>query len=211
MTNHSDLNWLSTSACGLIGPFAFPFQSTFQRRREGLHTCRSNAHQHLEPLYGQAFFIEAVVPPMKHIRHASLEIVEAVWELFFFSGAEDCSILHAIGANAVWELTRPITPELCPREGTRMHLERVRIRFARRYSEWQMLALKNGRFFPPPRQMELTVNSFGGVQLLLRWSAGYALGDKVWVSQMVADVSSGEPVLARHSRRICEWRLGSDL
>lgn len=206
MTNRSDLDWLGTSNCGLVGPYAFPFQWTFERRRARLHVCRSNAHQHPETLHGQAFLIEAVVPPMKHIRHAALEIVGAVWQLFFFSGAQDHSILDAIGSNAVWELTRPITPELCPREGTRMHLERVRIRFALRYIDWQKLALKNGRFFPPPVQMELTVDTVGSVQLLLRWSAGYAPGDKAWISQIVADVSSGEALLPRQTRRICEWR-----
>ena len=206
MTVRSDLDWLGTADCGLIGPNAFAFQNTFARRRDGRRSCRNTAHHHLQLMLGQALFVEAVDLPMRRIRHAAFELVETVWELFFFSSASDPSILCAAGINANWDLLRLITPQLCPRDGTRLLLERVRHRFARRYSAWQRLALKNGRFFPPPNRLELTVNTGGSVQLLMSWSAGFSPDNKVWVTQRVADVSSGEPVLQRHARRVTEWR-----
>ena len=201
-----DLDWLGTPSCGLIGPHAFPFQWTFQRRRAGHISGRGTVYLHLPLMQGRPLYVEGVTIPIRRIRHAALELVDAVWHLFFVSGAYDPSILASLGTGADWDLLQPILPQQCGREGSRLFLERARRRFINRYAGWQVQAEQNGRFFPPPMVWNLTVHSQGNVQVLLGWSEGFSPSNKVWVTQRIADVSSGESVLYQHAHRVTEWR-----
>jgi hypothetical protein len=126
---------------------------------------------------GQALFVEAVTPPIKRIRHAALELVDAV----SCSGVIDSSIHSSLGTGAHWDLLAPILPQQCPHEAIRSLLARVRAHFVHRYAGWQALALRNGRFFPPPMRWELTMDTQGCVQVLLGWSPGFLPDDQVLV------------------------------
>ena len=196
------LAWLGSPNCGLVGPCSFPFQWTFQRSRGGRHSTRQTAHHHFPQMKGQAIFVEAVTPPLRHIRHAALELVDAAWNLFFVSGAFDPSILSSLGSGAHWGMLQPILPQQCPRAGTRLLLERIRTRFANKYADWQALALRNGRFFPAPVRWELTVDTQGSVQVLLGWSTGFLPADQNMVIQRIAVVTPNAPVPPHQARKV---------
>lgn len=204
---HSDtdaLAWMGNSNGGLVGPHAFPFQWTFERRRGQRHTTRHTAHVQFPKMKNQALFVEAVTPPLKQIRHAAIELVDNVWDLVFFAGAHDPSILTALGAGAQWNLLQPISEEQCPREGTRMLIAWVRKRFANRVAEWQATALCNGRYFPPPNRWELSVDYQGCVQLLMGWSAGYLPSDRVLLMKRFAVITPGQSILPRQAQKTSE-------
>jgi hypothetical protein len=199
------LTWLGNPNCGLVGPYAFPFQWTFQRRYDRRHKTRRSAHLQFPLMKGHPLFIEAVAPPLKQIHHAAMELVDKVWDLVFFAGAHDPSILSALGVGAQWNLLQLIRPEQCPREGTRMLIEWVRKRFANRFAEWQATALRNGRYFPPPNRWELSVDSQGCVQLLMGWSAGFLPSDRVLAIRRVAEFTPGQSMLSRQACKVLEY------
>jgi hypothetical protein len=203
------LAWLSTPRCGLVGPHAFTFQWTFQRRRDGRHSTRETAHHHYPQMKGQALFVEAAAPPIKRIRHAALELVDSVWELIFVSGAIDPSILISLGTSAHWDLHSPLLQQQWPREGSRMVITRARTQFASRYAGWQTLALRNGRFFPPPVRWELAVDVRGCVQILLGWSPDFLPDDQVFIVKRAVDVTSCTFVVPHQARKITEFREAS--
>lgn len=62
---------------GLIGPFAFPFEWTFQRSRSGRKSSRKPFHR-LPSIKGMPLFIEAVPPPVKQLREMLRELGAAV-------------------------------------------------------------------------------------------------------------------------------------
>lgn len=203
------LAWLSNPCCGLVGPHAFTFQWTFQRRHDGRHSTRETAHHHFPQMKGQALFVESVTPPIKRIRHAALELVDSVWELIFVSGAMDPSIHSSLGVSAHWDLRSPILEQQCPRQGSRMVLAWARTQFANRYASWQALALRNGGFFPPPMRWELAVDVRGCVQVLLSWSSGFLPDNQTFIVKRVADVTSGTFVLPHQAHKVTEFREAS--
>jgi hypothetical protein len=142
---------------------------------------------------------------MKRIRHATLELVDAIWNLFFCDGALDVTILASVGAGAQWDMLHPLLPQHCAREGTGMLLNRIRVRFVRRYASWQRLAVRNGRFFPAPIRWEVTLNTQGSVQVVLGWAAGFTPGDQVLVVRRVAEVFPGQVSLAHQAPTVIQW------
>lgn len=214
----SDLPFaLGSARSGLIGPYAFAPNWSFQRQKALNKSARHRAH-HLwaqagERVHGVPLYIEAVTPPLKRLRHLVDELARVVWihqclDIGFealrglFPGAAGEACIDFAASSAITAY---------PREGTRWFLGGKRRWFGWWYAELQRRALASGRYFPPPTVLRARTTASGLVRMELGYAHGFLPDDRRYVLTLPLDGKGGhtwllapdEPLPARPGMR--EW------
>lgn len=177
---------LGSPICGLVGPYAFPFQWTFQRNRGGRKSSRKAMHR-LTGVKGMPLFIEAVPPPFKHLRNMLQELGEDVCS-YQYQIDEDIFALFG-GETAlndadevILDFTQALTARSCPRYGTWKKFNEQRDRFYKHFAKLQRRAVANGRYFPPPTILCARIHRTNGVRMEMGFSEGFLPGNKLLVT-----------------------------
>ncbi len=176
---------LGASTCGLVGPFAFPFQWTFQRNRGGRKSSRKAMHR-LTGVKGMPLFIEAVPPPLKRLRNMLQELGEVVLSLHYEVDEDFFTLFGGEAAlndadEVILDFTQALTARACPRYGTWKKFNEQRDRFYKHYAELQRRAVANGRYFPPPTILRARNHRTNGVRMEMGFSEGFLPGNKLLV------------------------------
>lgn len=171
---------IGSATTGLVGPYAFPFQWTFQRRTEHQYTSRRRARHLTQSAPAEPFYIEAVTPPLNVLRdlatalvktvhiHAMLNIGFSALQRMFPGQHDDIAIDFAD------------TPSIaaCPRDGTRGLLQKWQTWFQMRYAKLQHRALANGRYFPPPTIMRVHLARDERMHIVMAFAHGFLPEDR---------------------------------
>lgn len=177
---------LGAPTCGLVGPFAFPLQWTFQRNQGGRKSSRKSMHR-LTGVKGKPLFIEAVPPPIKQLRSLLREFAERVSRheaeigVEFFSLFSNPSATPVDAEEIVLDLTQVLEARACPRYGTWKLINDQRGRFYKHFAELQQRAIANGRYFPLPTILRVRVHLTLGVRMEMGFSEGFLPGNKLFV------------------------------
>lgn len=175
---------LGTPTCGLVGPFAFPFQWTFQRNRGGRKSSRRAMHR-LTDIKGVPLFIEAAPPPIKQLKSMLRELCEHVCVHHYDIGEELFSSFEAVSTvivqpeEIILDLTQLLEEPACRRYGTWKLINEQRSWFNKLFAELQQRAIANGRYFPPPNILRVRIHRTNGVRIEIGFSEGFFPGNKL--------------------------------
>lgn len=183
-SDHDSVEILGSPTCGLVGPFAFPFQWTFQRNRGGRKSSRKSMHR-LTGIKGMPLFIEAAPPPVKCLKnmlqefgaHVSSHLCE-IDEDFFTLFAAYSTVL-ADADEVILDFTQAFKARACRRYGTWKLFNQQRSWFYKLFLELQRRAIANGRYFPPPTILRARVHRTNGVRIEIGFSGGFLPGNKL--------------------------------
>jgi hypothetical protein len=177
---------LGSPTCGLVGPFAFPFQWTSQRDQGGRKSSRKAMHR-LTGINGAPLFIEAAPPPIKQLKnmlrefgtHVCLHQYEIGEELFFLFVETSTVLVEPV--EIILDLTQILEKRACPRYDTWKLINDQRRWFYKLFSESQQRAIANGRYFPPPNILRVRIHRANGVRIEIGFSEGFFPGNKLLV------------------------------
>jgi hypothetical protein len=180
---------LGAPNCGLVGPFAFPFQWTSQRNRGGRKSSRKSMRRRMDAK-GQPLFIEAAPPPIKQLRSLLREFAEHVNLHKTEIGAEFFSLFSNPSTppvdidEIVLDLTQVLEAHACPRYGTWKLINEQLCKFYKHFAELQQRAIANGRYFPPPSILRVRVHRTQGVCMEMGFSEGFLPCNKLFVVRL---------------------------
>ena len=175
---------LGSSTCGLVGPFAFPMQWTWERNRGGRRSSRKAMHR-LTGIKGAPLFIEAAPPPIKQLKSMLRKFGEHVclhqYDIgeAFFSSFESASAVSIEPEEIILDLTQMLEERACQRYGTWKLINEQRSWFYKRFAESQQRAIANGRYFPPPNILRVRIHRTNGVRIEIGFSEGFFFGNKL--------------------------------
>lgn len=166
---------IGSATTGLVGPYAFPFRWTFQRREEHQRTSRKRA-RHLASY-------PPGTPPLKSLRHLAKQLgkvvrLHATLDIGFdslqpmFPGAEGEIEIDFVDAGGI---------DACPRDGTRGLFACWRSWFQDRYAGLQRCALANGRYFPPPCVLRVHMMADETLRIVIGYAHGFLPDDRRYV------------------------------
>lgn len=177
---------LGAATCGLVGPFAFPFEYAFERNRGGRKSSRKSMHRSLG-IKGVPLYIEAVSPPFKTLRYLLRELGERVSSHQFQTDEDFFSLFGRFpvacdDANEViLDLTHALEEQSCPRYGTRKFINEQRSRFYKKLAELQHRAIANGRYFPVPNILRACIHRTYRVRMEMGFTKGFVPDNQLYV------------------------------
>ncbi len=182
-SNFPDPATIGPAECGLVGPFVFPAQWTFQRN-PGRKSQRRQAHRRLD-VHGIPLFIEAALLPMKRLKSLMNELARRVWEHYALDIGETFFAVFPVEHDeAIVDLMDLKNIDHIPREGSCLLIQRLRLWFYCQWGQLQRQAVETGRYFPPPQLLRARVVRNAGVRLEVGFAPGFVPAERLitlWV------------------------------
>lgn len=127
-------------------------------------------------------YIEAVTPPLKALRGELNTLALAIaCHLGDIGYAQLHQLFPGLDGECWIDFADTARIESCPRDGTRLFLQRQYRRLWQRYAELQGRAIANGRFFPPPVILRARVAPIGTIRIDMGFATGYLPGNRIYV------------------------------
>lgn len=182
----ADNTVVGASTCGLVGPFAFPFEWTFERNRSGRKSSRKPMRR-LPGLKGVPLYVEAVPPPLKRLRYMLRELGERVCshqyqiDEAFFSLFASFPTATDDTDEVILDLTQVLEEQSCSCYGTRKFINDQRNRFYKNFAELQQRAIANGRYFPMPNILRACIHRTKGMRMEMGFTEGFLPGNQLYM------------------------------